>query len=853
MIIDSLIYKTGADLTGLGRDLKKMGDMVGRTFGADLKAIKAPKIETPKLDDAGSLLGALSPAALAASMRGAFSSLGGQLKSQVKQATQPLSDFATDFRTKFDTIGPTFLKLASRIDSAMRFPKFVKEVEDFRAGFLHRMGLIGKQASDRVQSTFHLDAITQAIRDGLNPVAIAAPIAAAEPKVRGAFVAAFLRPFDAIKAKLNAGYTDLATRAARSVYGTGASTHVPPNMASAFIGARSRNARGRFAGMQSIPTPAAPTTMAGTVAPKVSGWQILKRVVDAVGFAVTAGDKLLNRAVENDARDVNRLIGVWLNFKKATSWLSTLGPVVTRTWQGLGKIVNPKINIDPKQSAILRGIGDAAQSTGSKLAGAASSFSMAMGLFGYAYKLAGFFKAGVAGSANLAETLSKTDAVLGQASAGVKSYADDMAKQYGLVKQETLDAAAGFGAMFKSQGQMAGKGLEEQTIKFTQAAADLKSFSHISFDEASRSLQSALIGRDSDALRKLGIDYSAEAVKARAATMGLTGELTGQQEIMIRSQIITAGLGDSQGDLARTAGSTANQYSKLVGSLANFGNTIGAAMMPAIDKLISLGSVLVSSMASAFESSKFYFDMYIDAFGKVYDFIAAGITHPAAAFEVLKLKAAEVAANIVEWFAVIPENFAQYASYIGHNWYQLLGDLAYNATAAVDNIVANFGAMANAIATFLADPMKGFPEVKFTPLTDGFIHTAEKLPALIRPVLTDLSKEIAAAGKPIMDDFARRQMKIEAPQFAGGEFLNQDDAASKAKKGKKENEFGEAAVKGTRDYADAVNRAVYGLPKKATTTLENLNREQLVVMRRQLDVAERNAKAKPPEVREVNF
>ena len=816
MIIDSLIYKTGVDLSGLGKDLRRVDATVGRSLdsiGADLKRLKMPSFDVampkgiadmkpPALDSGDMMTGV-------ALIRGGIAGMG----SDLKRSLAPLNAFAADFASKFDRIGPIIEKLAIRIDDAMRFPQFEKRIEKARTAILKPFGMlpgmIGKQfatVGDRVGSA--LDFAVGKAKSGM----------------------------DRLKATIDS-------------YDLGASTHVSPVMPYKATRTRKNN---RFTGTApGGSVQAAPTTMGATAAPTAGIKGMVAKVASDPGWSnLAAAGKKTGAALADAFRGVagplafvgrgtaifsSNLLGAWASIARGRSALSTLGSIANSTWGALSKIKAPKLSFDPKQSIVLKGIGAAARGVGGAFTAMLGPLAPILSIFGAVTAIGGFFKAGIVGATGLNETLSKTDAVLGPASAGVKSYADNVSKQFGLVKQETLDAAAGFGGMFKNQGGLGGKALEEQTIKLTQAAADLKSFSHISFEDASRSLQTALIGNESDALRKLGIDYSADAVKAHAYATGVAkvgSELTSQQELMVRSKIIMAGLGDTQGDLARTAGSSANMYANVTGSLTNLANSIGSALMPAIDRGLAGLSSFVGMLSTAFESGKAVFDSFVDRLAIGFDFVAAVVTHPAAAFQVLKLKATEVFANILEWAVAVGAYMPTLTAYIGRNWQALLTDLAINTLTACENIGKNFAAVGEALGKFMANPMGGFPAVNWSPLTDGFLHTAEALPGMIRPVLTDLSKEINQAGKPIWDDFEKRRaeaMKGAAP-FAErkGDALTALDPAKKEKKGKAPDQFAEAAVVGTAEAVKSLNRAQYGMKAgNPNKTLEVQGRQSL--------------------------
>lgn len=422
-----------------------------------------------------------------------------------------------------------------------------------------------------------------------------------------------------------------------------------------------------------------------------------------------------------------------------------------------------------------------------------------------------FLKGGIKGASDLNETLSKTDVVLGDASTGVKKFADDLASRFGAVKRETLDVASGIGGLGKGLGGLSGKGLEDFTVKFTKLAADFQSLSNIpTLAEAGKSLQIGLSGEQSDVLKRFGLVMTDAIVESYAydhAIAKVGAELTNQQKVMARAGLITKALADANGDLERTADSAANQWRKFTGTLQNLATSIGSAVLPAVNAGISILNEFVGGASSGFDSLKDRVAGFAEGFASNLRFVASVVTHWKDAFEVARLYIVQGILNIGEHLEVLGPNAVLIALYIGRNWKALVLD-AFNAiVAGIANLWGNFQKLGTAIGTFLADPTRGF-EVSFDPLLKGFEATAEKLPELIKPHLTDMSKEIAAAGKPILDDFERRQKKAQAGAQAVAKGVEPPvDAVEKAKKKKEGPEFAQAvevgAVEGRSSFLSA--------------------------------------------------
>lgn len=210
----------------------------------------------------------------------------------------------------------------------------------------------------------------------------------------------------------------------------------------------------------------------------------------------------------------------------------------------------------------------------------------------------GILKASAAAS-DLNETISKTDAILGDASEGVKRFADEYAAQFGAVKKETLEAASAFGGLGKGLGKLSGQPLTDFSIRFTKLAYDLSSFANISMPEATAALQTGLTGEMSDTLKKLGVILLEDTVKAYAFSNGIAKAgtaLTESQKVAARSGLIMKGLADAQGDLARTASGAANQTRSAFGRLANIGSDFGMAIQPITDQILTLTNTALKQL-----------------------------------------------------------------------------------------------------------------------------------------------------------------------------------------------------------------------------------------------------------------
>lgn len=185
-------------------------------------------------------------------------------------------------------------------------------------------------------------------------------------------------------------------------------------------------------------------------------------------------------------------------------------------------------------------------------------------------------------ASDAAETASAFGTVFKGVSGDVGGYIRRMNREFGITTAELQRAATNFGVFGKAAG-ISKKELGGFTKDLTGAGLDLASFYNADPTEVFQALRSGLSG-EAEPLRQFGIFLSDAALKAEAATMGLTGELTESQKVMVRQRIIMKSLGDAEGDLARTKDGLANKTRALKGRLTELGTELGDRLRPYAEK-----------------------------------------------------------------------------------------------------------------------------------------------------------------------------------------------------------------------------------------------------------------------------
>jgi hypothetical protein len=409
----------------------------------------------------------------------------------------------------------------------------------------------------------------------------------------------------------------------------------------------------------------------------------------------------------------------------------------------------------------------------------------------------------IAASTDLVEASSKAKQVLGSAFGEMAAMADEMASRFGIVKATIYDATANFAQFAQGMG-MADDASTKFGMHFARLATDLQSFNNLpSYEMALIKLQGALAG-ETESLGRLGVNVREANVLEYARARGIartSEELTEQQKVMIRANIITASLSKVSGDMERTQGDLANQTRRFSGTLTNAFESLGTAMMPAFKAIMGALNESATAFAGWVEANKaavgqLAMDMVKMAGGflSTMGSVISGLNQAAVAFRTWVTESAvfqgavaginaayaamrAVGTEVMTTLGVVWRNWAQIVAegvirakqavfnlvdaiewlggalgalggWIVNNWKEIIIDSIKAIGYSVMNLVKNITNLGTALGTYVVDPTRGL-EFKWTPLLDGFKATMKELPKIARPVFTDMQGEIDALRKQV--------------------------------------------------------------------------------------------------------
>lgn len=190
-------------------------------------------------------------------------------------------------------------------------------------------------------------------------------------------------------------------------------------------------------------------------------------------------------------------------------------------------------------------------------------------------------------ASDAAELQSAFDQTFGDMAGEMNAWAEETGDAMGRSTQSMQQLANTFGIFFNQAAPTRAEAAE-MSRTFAVLAQDLASFYNVTEEDALAKLRSGLSG-EAEPLRDFGVFLDAASVNAEALRMGLaatSAEITEQDKILARYNLILAGTTNAQGDVARTSAGTANQMRAASAAFEELQVAIGQVLLPVITPLI---------------------------------------------------------------------------------------------------------------------------------------------------------------------------------------------------------------------------------------------------------------------------
>lgn len=206
-------------------------------------------------------------------------------------------------------------------------------------------------------------------------------------------------------------------------------------------------------------------------------------------------------------------------------------------------------------------------------------------------------------SAKAASDAQELDSAFGQTfgrmAADMREWSEATGDALNRSTQEIKRAANAFGGLFNAAAPTREEAAR-MSQTFTVLAQDLASFFNVSESDALQKLLSGLSG-ETEPLRDFQVFINEAAVSQKALQLGLAGstkELTEQDKILARYNLILEGTRVAQGDVTRTSESAANQARGFTGALTDLQVVIGDKLLPLLTPFIEAATNLVNGFAN---------------------------------------------------------------------------------------------------------------------------------------------------------------------------------------------------------------------------------------------------------------
>lgn len=215
------------------------------------------------------------------------------------------------------------------------------------------------------------------------------------------------------------------------------------------------------------------------------------------------------------------------------------------------------------------------------------NITRAFGAAGIALGTATLFRGmdvAVEAASSLNEQIARSEQVFEKNAASVQEWSKTLASSFGISQAAGLEFAGTFGLLFTNIGTST-QDAEVFSRQLVELASDLASFNDTDVDTALNALRSGLTG-EIEPLRRFGVFLS----EARSNTLALTEsgkksteQLTTQEKVLARLQIIMQDTQKAQGDFARTSDGLANKQRTAAAEAENLAANIGRVLAPAMD------------------------------------------------------------------------------------------------------------------------------------------------------------------------------------------------------------------------------------------------------------------------------
>ena len=197
-------------------------------------------------------------------------------------------------------------------------------------------------------------------------------------------------------------------------------------------------------------------------------------------------------------------------------------------------------------------------------------------------------------ASSVQEMQSKSSVVFGKFVGDVRGQLEEFGNAVGRSTFELEQMASTIQDTFVPMGFARGEA-SKLSVELTKLAVDVASFNNASDTDTMMAFQSALVGNH-ETVRRFGVVITEATLKQELLRMGVNKsakEITNQEKVLARMNLILAGTSDAHGDATETSGSFANQSKALSSALDELIVFGVMPLLPALTKVVTvLGKVI---------------------------------------------------------------------------------------------------------------------------------------------------------------------------------------------------------------------------------------------------------------------
>lgn len=325
----------------------------------------------------------------------------------------------------------------------------------------------------------------------------------------------------------------------------------------------------------------------------------------------------------------------------------------------------------------------------------------------------GAYKGSLEAQRKLSAVIEATGGAAGLTTSQITDFAAEMQTLTNFEDDATTGAAAVLAAFTNIRGQTFTDTLESAMDLATVMGGDLQS----NVETLGKAVNNP--AESFSKLAKAGITFT-ESQKQQIIAMQKSGDMLGAQQALLD------GVRDKFGGAAEAV---ADPWTKLTNIVGDIAENIGSLLVPSLDVVATAVGTLLSPIAD-----------FGDIFLTVGVEVAAQLENMGLRFNLLT---SQIALFGVQAASIIQYTFTEVApiaiKWFGENWLNILQTGAANTLTLFENLGKNLRSVWTAVLNFFRT---GTFKIDFTPISQGFINTINKLPDIPQRKISELEKAL---------------------------------------------------------------------------------------------------------------